>query len=102
MDADDLCGYEPQGQALVHPVTSLADGALRWSPDAEQRLSRVPGFLRAMLRKRAEAYVTGLGQDRVTGRHLSELAAARFGAAGPPKLPTDEKGVSSKWAPEKA
>lgn len=100
MDADDLCAYEPQGGALVQPVAGSADGAPTWSPEAEQRLSRVPGFLRAMVKKRAETYVSGLGEDRITGRHLSDLAAARFGAAGPPKLFVD--GVAPKSEPENA
>lgn len=89
MDADDLCAYEPQGRALVRPMASLANGPPHWSPDAEQRLSRVPEFLRTMVKKRAEAYVSGLGEDRVTARHLSDMAAARFGPAGPPKLSED-------------
>jgi radical SAM protein with 4Fe4S-binding SPASM domain len=102
MDADDLCAYQPQGGALVHPIASLVDGSLLWSADAERRLSRVPDFLRVMVRKRAEAYVSGLGEDRVTGQHLSDLAAARFGSAGPPKLSEARKGAASKWEPEKA
>lgn len=102
MDADDLCGYEPQGRVLVHPMTGLANVAPHWSPEAEQRLSRVPGFLRVMVKKRAEAYVSGLGEDRVTGQHLSDMAAARFGPAGPPKLPEDKTSAASKWEREKA
>jgi radical SAM protein with 4Fe4S-binding SPASM domain len=101
MDADDLCTHEPQERMLVHPIGSLGDGAPRWSPDAQQRLSRVPAFLRAMVKKRAEAYVTGLGEDRVTCRHLSHLVAARFGSAGPPKLSENEKGATSKCVPGK-
>jgi len=101
MDADDLCAYEPQGRSLVHPI-SLIDGAPHWSPEAEQRLSRVPVFLRVMVRKRAEAYVGGLGEDRVTPRHLSELAAARFGPAGPPKLSEVRGDAVSKREPGQA
>ena len=86
MDTDDLCTYEPQGRPLVKPMADRVIGAPHWSPEAEQRLSRVPDFLRLMVRKRAEAYVGGLGEDRVTVRHLSDLSAARFGPAGPPKL----------------
>jgi len=55
-----------------------------------------------MVRKRAEAHVSGLGEDRITVRHLSDMAAARFGASGPPKLGTDAKSASSNRAPEKA
>ena len=89
MDADDLCAYQPQGRALVQPIAASAGGAPQWSPEAEQRLARVPAFLRVMVKKRAETYVSGMGEDRVTARHLSDLAAARFGPAGPPKLPMD-------------
>lgn len=89
MDADDLCAYEPQGRALVHPMVNLVNAAPHWSPEAEQRLSRVPDFLRPMVKKRAEAYVSGLGENRVTVRHLSDLSAARFGPAGPPKFFVD-------------
>lgn len=89
MDADDVCAYEPQGRALVRPMVNLVNDAPQWSPEAEQRLSRVPDFLRHMVKKRAEAYVSGLGEDRVTVRHLSDLSAARFGPAGPPKFFVD-------------
>jgi hypothetical protein len=67
-------------------MVNLVNGAPKWSSEAEQRLSRVPEFLRHMVKKRAEAYVSGLGEDRVTVRHLSDLSAARFGPAGPPKF----------------
>ncbi|MGB5080217.1 MAG: radical SAM protein [Burkholderiales bacterium] len=100
MDADDLCAYQPQGRPLVQPMAGGADPAPHWSPEAEQRLSRVPVFLRAMVKKRAEAYVSGLCEDRITARHLSDLAAARFGAAGPPKLPVDRARPARE--PEKA
>lgn len=89
MDSDNLCTYRPQGRTLVPPIADGAEAAPRWTPEAEQRLARVPAFLRALVKKRAEAYVAGLGEGRVTARHLSDLAAARFGPAGPPKLPVD-------------
>ena len=83
MDADDLCEYQPSGRPVVEPATALADRAPGWSEDAQLRLSRVPEFLRSMVRKRAEAYVAELGDNLVTCQHLSDLTAARFGAAGP-------------------
>ncbi len=85
MDADDLCTYQPDSSVLLEEI-STADGRQpSWSSSAEQRLSRVPDFLRNMVRKRAEAYVMGLGEDQVKTEHLSQLTAARFGASGPPK-----------------
>jgi len=100
MDADDLCAYQPRSRGLVAPVAYSADTAPPWSPEAEQRLSRIPAFLRVMVKKRAEAYVSGLGEAQVTARHLSDLAAARFGPAGPPKLPVEGPRPASQ--PEKA
>ena len=83
MAADDLCAYRPPGRAAVEPVSESARPAPGWSDDARLRLSRVPEFLRSMVKKRAEAYVADLGEDLVTCRHLAELTAARFGSAGP-------------------
>lgn len=100
MDADDLCVYQPQGQPVVNPLTSYVNAAPHWSPDAEQRLARVPDFLRLMVKKRTEAYVNELGEDQVTCQHLSDLAAARFGSAGPP--PFSKDGAASLRALEKA
>ena len=81
MDADDLCGYQPRGRAVIEPVEKPAAVALAWSEDARLRLSRVPEFLRQMVKKRAEAYVAELGEHRVTCQHLSDLTAARFSSA---------------------
>ena len=84
MDADPLCGYRPRGGAPIEPLVGAAGDAPAWTAEAEQRLSRVPGFLRTLVKKRAEAYAGGLGDAQVTPRHLSEMLAARFGAGGPP------------------
>ena len=86
MDADDLCVYQPQGQPVVNPLTSYVNAVPHWSPDAERRLARVPDFLRLMVKKRAETYVSELGEDQVTCQHLSDLAAARFGSTGRPQF----------------
>jgi len=102
MDADDLCSYRPHGGALVQPMTGDAGAAPQWTPEAEQRLSRVPVFLRVMVKKRAEAHVCGLGEDRVTVQHLSDMVAARFGSAGPPKLVADPKSASPNRTAEEA
>lgn len=96
MDADDLCVYEPLGQAPVYPLEYSVKSAPNWSTNAEQRLSRVPGFLRLMVKKRAEAYVSELGEDRVTSQHLSDMAIARFGSAGPPKSFKERPASKSK------
>ena len=83
MDADDLCGYQPRGEPLLEPTSNPPGTPPGWSAEAQLRLSRVPEFLRAMVKKRAEVYVAELGENRVTCEHLADLTAARFGSAGP-------------------
>ena len=83
MDADELCAYRPRGSRPVEPVSEFGKHTPGWSDEAQLRLSRVPEFLRPMVRKRAEAYVADLGEDLVTCRHLADLTAARFGSAAP-------------------
>lgn len=87
MDADDLCIYLPQGKPLVNPLIRSENVEPEWSPDAQQRLSRIPTFLRLMIKKRAEAYVSELGEAQITCQHLSDLAAARFGSNKRPSFP---------------
>ncbi len=81
MDADPWCSHVPEGGAVILPY-QLKDN-INWTQDAQKRLSRIPGFLRGMIRKRAEAYVRDQGEVVVTAEHLSLLAAKRFGG----KLP---------------
>ncbi|MDM8566992.1 radical SAM protein [Candidatus Halobeggiatoa sp. HSG11] len=81
MDADKLCTYQPQGKPVIQPLLNLN---VQWSPEAEQRITRIPAFLRKMVKKRAEAYVAGLGESLVTPEHLKTLSARRFG--GKPKI----------------
>ncbi len=83
MGEDFLCDYAPQGGALIEPAPDTGP-AVAWSPDAEQRLSRVPPFIRRFVRQRAEAYVREQGAAMVTADDLDTLARRRFGNAGPP------------------
>jgi radical SAM protein with 4Fe4S-binding SPASM domain len=87
MDADPWCGYYPSGQPIIQPLVEQQNSTVAWSPEAEQRLERVPGFLRKMVRKRAEAYVQELGESLITPEHMSSLAAKRFGDKFPGKRP---------------
>jgi len=79
MDADPWCNYIPQGGAIIEPLVETATLGVHWSSQAENRLSRVPPFLRKMIMRRAEAYVTELGEKEVTADHLDVLSARRFG-----------------------
>jgi len=57
MDTDPWCVHEPSGAELIRPLGANNAGDVSWSAEAEQRLSRVPGFLRKMVKKRAEDFV---------------------------------------------
>jgi radical SAM protein with 4Fe4S-binding SPASM domain len=81
MGEDFLCGYQPAGGATIEPL--MVEGSLPWTQDAEDRLARVPGFVRRFVRKRAETHAREVGAAAVTAEHLDELAKRRFGDALP-------------------
>jgi len=83
LDADPWCSYQPRGAAVIEPLSDDMDDRVVWDSAAEQRLARVPPFLRKMVRKRAEAYVREQGETRVTTEHMQVLAKRRFGDGGP-------------------
>ena len=82
MDSDELCAYQPQGLAVIEPL-SISPQTITWSIEAQQRLNRIPGFVRKLVKKRAEVYVLELGESQVTGDHLATLSAMRFGDRPP-------------------
>lgn len=84
MGEDFLCGYEPQGGAVIEPLPDMRSN-VTWSADAERRLSRVPPFLRKMVRQRTEDYVARGGRSKVTEMDMRDLVRRRFGEAGPPR-----------------
>jgi len=76
----------PKGEAIIEPFIEN-EVPLIWQDEATQRLSRIPGFLQNMIKKRAEAYVIELGEQEVKAEHLSNLASKRFGQNMPFKKP---------------
>jgi radical SAM protein with 4Fe4S-binding SPASM domain len=83
MGADPLCAYVPQGGRAIVPLSDIEGPCIHWDSEASIRLARVPAFLRRLIKKRAEAYVAGLGEALVTADHLAILSARRFGGNGP-------------------
>jgi AdoMet-dependent heme synthase len=85
MGEDFLCAYEPRGAKVIEPLAD--DGiTLRWSPEAEQWLARIPSFVRRFVRQRAEGHVRANSGTEVTAEVMAELATtarARFGVARP-------------------
>jgi len=95
MDTDPWCGYQPQGGAVIEPLVAAPTTDISWHPEAEQRLSKVPGFLRKMVRKRAEDYVREQGRRQVVSDDMAALAKRRFGA-GMPGRPTNAPSPDSE------
>ncbi len=85
MGEDYLCTYEPKGGAIISPIGPV-EGAMKWNADAETHIARVPGFVRRMVRRRAEDYVRSEGRTEVTKADLALLAKRRFGENGPPSF----------------
>ncbi len=94
MDADPWCSWVPQqGTApqgtlstsfreshhVIQPLDTSQQGEVQWNEEATKRLSRVPGFLRKMVKKRAEKHVLEQGLSLVTSEVLTELSSQRFG-----------------------
>ncbi|HET6616635.1 MAG TPA: SPASM domain-containing protein, partial [Gemmatimonadota bacterium] len=78
---DPACAYEPTGrEPLVMPrsVTygSRAERALPWSAAAEERMRRVPGFVRAVVTARVETYAAERGYALVTEDVIDEVRSA--------------------------
>ncbi|MHA1565908.1 MAG: radical SAM protein [Alphaproteobacteria bacterium] len=81
MGEDFLCAYEPQSGSVIEPLGEGTD-ALRWSPQAEEWLARVPSFVRRFVRQRAEGHVRANHGTEVTAEVMAELAKtarSRFG-----------------------
>ena len=57
------------GSAMVRLVAS----SVRWHPDAEQRLGKVPFFIRPWVRRRAESVARERGLAQVNSQLLDEI-----------------------------
>ncbi len=90
MAADTWCNYLPEGGAVIQPWQHQKN-EVQWSPAAEQRLSRIPAFLRKMIKKRAESHVHEQHEHVVTPEHLDILIKRRFGSARPPGRPASSR-----------
>ncbi len=100
MDTDPWCVYEPGDAELIQPLAAESSDDVTWSAEAEQRLSRVPGFLRKMVRKRAQDFVRESGETVVSVEHMATLAARRFGEDGPPSTQESPRSGALAWTSE--
>jgi len=81
MGEDFLCGYQPGGGAVIE-VLANSGRALVWSTSAEDRLSKVPPFVRRMVRRSVEEMVFKQGRGVVEVDDMAIAAKKRFGDGG--------------------
>jgi AdoMet-dependent heme synthase len=77
--SDPSCSYEPVPDAK--PIAQLRDVTygmrvetqLRWAPDAQQRIQRIPSFVRGVVVKRLEDYARSRGLDEITVELMQDV-----------------------------
>jgi radical SAM protein with 4Fe4S-binding SPASM domain len=80
--SDPSCTYEPTGSEPIvraaRPATygAVVERRLRWSKDAEARLSRIPSFVRGVVMDRLEDYARRQGATEVTLDLMREVRRA--------------------------
>jgi radical SAM protein with 4Fe4S-binding SPASM domain len=78
---DPSCTYQPDGTIPLVAPRAVTYGApavprLTWSQDAEQRMARIPSFVRAVVVERVERYARSRGRTEVTPELLAEVRRA--------------------------
>ncbi|HEX9691478.1 MAG TPA: radical SAM protein [Gemmatimonadales bacterium] len=80
--ADPSCAYEPDPRTPVidRPDTvtygAVPSRSLRWSAEAEERMRRIPSFVRGVVIDRVEQFARRHGHDEVTSDLLREVRRA--------------------------
>jgi radical SAM protein with 4Fe4S-binding SPASM domain len=76
---DPACSYQPTGTVPLieraRPVTygMAVERQLRWAPEAEQRIQRIPSFVRGVVVQRLEDYARRQGAEVVTLELMQEV-----------------------------
>jgi len=76
---DESCAYEPEGrEEAIEPPREItygesADREMPWTADAEERLERVPSFVRGVVANRLEDYARRRGESRVTAELMTRV-----------------------------
>jgi radical SAM protein with 4Fe4S-binding SPASM domain len=78
---DPSCSYQPDGTAEVIARRAISYGAtvereLQWSPAAEERLRKIPSFVRGVVISRIESFARARGLKVITPELLSEIRSA--------------------------
>ena len=89
---EPLVRQEVEDYAARHGLTVIStdvmteagnQGMVSWHPEAKQRLSRIPGPVRAMARVELERTALDRGLPEVTVELMEEIKARYFGMAAP-------------------
>ena len=82
MAEDPLCSYtpgaHPEAAAAFRPALQYgesAEASLSWDPEAEERIKRVPAFVRGMVVRAVEEHCRKAGLLRVTAATLDAIRA---------------------------
>jgi proto-chlorophyllide reductase subunit len=62
--------------AMVAAPGASAEARVRWSPDAEARVERIPSFIRSMAKTAIERYAEGKGYATITEAVMDEARTA--------------------------
>ncbi len=76
--SDPACAYEPTGDRPLVAAPAMSYGGapraeMQWAPDAEQRMRRIPSFVRGVVVQRVEAYARREGYEMITVELLQEV-----------------------------
>ncbi len=76
---DESCAYEPTGTTQpLEPAPDAtygktAEATLHWTPEAEERIRRIPSFVRGVVISRTENYAKDNGYDTISAELLDEI-----------------------------
>jgi radical SAM protein with 4Fe4S-binding SPASM domain len=75
---DPSCAYQPSGAPLIGRLREVTYGmpvapGLAWSREAEQRLQRIPSFVRGVVTRRVEDFARRRGATEVTLDLMAEV-----------------------------
>ncbi len=72
MAEDPKCAYvRPQGRAAEAPPGAPRTSGVTWQPEAEQRLQRIPSFVREFVKARVEQHALQQGMNTITAEFLA-------------------------------
>jgi radical SAM protein with 4Fe4S-binding SPASM domain len=84
LDEDQWCLYTPKGGEKIKVAFNVEEASpVQWDDASSLRLSRIPYFLRAMVKKGVEKHAREHGIETVTIELMEELRKKRFGNDAP-------------------